>query len=280
MSLVKMSELLKTAETKCIGRGAFNVGNMEMVRGVVRAAEERNTPVIMQIAEGRLSHSPLELMAPMMVEAARNASVDIAVHLDHGKSIEVIKKALDYGFTSVMFDGSGMDFQQNLERTREIAKLAAEYGADTEGELGVVGGSEDGGKGEKIRYTDPHEAARFCKETKIDALAVAIGNAHGNYTLEPKLAFGVLKEIHDKIDKPLVLHGGTGISDQDYKKAISLGIRKLNIATANLDGMAAGAKEYVRNTENVNFFGLNQAMTESVYRIVKRYIDVFHVERR
>ncbi len=278
MSLVKMSALLKRAEEKNIGCGAFNVGNMEMLSGVVKAAEELETPVIIQIAQVRLSHSPLELMGPMMVEAARRARVDIAVHLDHGSSLEVIEQALDYGFTSVMFDGSRLPFEENIERTAKVKRLAEGYGADTEGELGVVGGSEGGGKGPEIKYTDPEDAESFCAETGVDALAVAIGNAHGNYRGEPKLAFDVLEAIDRRTETPLVLHGGSGISDKDYKRAISLGIRKLNIATANFSALAGGVEEYAKNAERVDFFRLNEIMVDSVYRNVKGYIDVFNVK--
>lgn len=278
MALVKMSALLKRAEEKNIGCGAFNVGNMEMLSGVVKAAEEMAAPVIIQIAQVRLSHSPLELMGPMMVEAARRSKVDIAVHLDHGSSVEVIKQALDYGFTSVMFDGSGLPLEENVKKTAEVKRLAEGYGADTEGELGVVGGSEGGGKDSEIKYTEPEEAESFCRETGVDALAVAIGNAHGNYRGEPKLAFDVLEEIDKVTETPLVLHGGSGISDKDYIKAISLGIRKLNIATANFSALAGGVEEYARKTERVDFFKLNEIMIDSVYRNVKKHINVFSVK--
>ncbi len=278
MSLVKMGELLKRAETGQYGCGAFNVGNMEMVRGVIRAAEELNTPVIMQIAEIRLPYAPLELMGPMMVEAAERASVDVAVHLDHGKSLEVIREALEYGFTSVMFDGSSLSLEENIEKTGEIRELAALYGADTEGELGVVGGSEGGGNGAEIKYTNPADAVTFCRETGIDALAVAIGNAHGIYREDPKLNFDVLGEINRRTDTPLVLHGGSGISDSYYIRAISFGIRKINVATANFNAVADGVKEYADGEEKLDFFRLNERITNCVAENVKRYINVFRGE--
>lgn len=276
MALVKMSSLLKRAEKKNIGCGAFNVGNMEMLIGAVKAAEELETPIIIQIAEVRLPHSPLELMGPMMVEAARRAEVDIAVHLDHGSSVEVIKKALDYGFTSVMFDGSKKPLDENIEGTRKVRELADSYDADTEGELGIVGGSEGGGRGCDIKYTDPEDARMFCEKTGIDALAVAIGNAHGNYRGKPELAFDVLESIDGKTETPLVLHGGSGISDEDYIRAIHLGIRKLNIATASFNALARGVEEYAGSAEGLDFFKLNEIMVDSVYRNVKRYINVFN----
>ena len=195
------------------GVGAFSVGNMEMVKGAVRAAEEADTPIILQIAEVRLAHSPLELMGPMMVQAAKEAKVDVAVHLDHGLTEETVKKALELGFTSVMYDSSTYPFEENIERTKEIVKLAGIYGATVEAELGLVGGSEDGSCDHGIRCTDPEDAKIFCDRTGVDALAVAIGNAHGNYPVAPTLAFDVLEEIQKRTETPLVLHGGSGITD-------------------------------------------------------------------
>ncbi|MCD8301258.1 MAG: ketose-bisphosphate aldolase, partial [Clostridiales bacterium] len=235
MALVTMKQLLAQAEAEHRGIGAFNVGNMEMIRGAIRAAEELNTPIILQIAEGRLKHSPLELMGPMMLAAAGLSKVDIAVHLDHGQTLQTVKKALEMGFTSVMCDSSTYPFGENISRTREVAAMAADYGATVEAELGLVGGSEGTGSDHGVATTNPDDAAFFCEQTGIDALAVAIGNAHGNYPVAPRLAFDVLEEIHAKTETPLVLHGGSGISDDDFRKAISLGIVKVNIATATFN---------------------------------------------
>ena len=161
MALVTMKSLLTQAGNEQRGVGAFSVGNMEMVKGAVRAAEETDTPIILQIAEVRLPHSPLELMGPMMVQAAKEAKVDIAVHLDHGLTEETVKKALELGFTSVMYDSSTYSFEENIERTKKIVKLAKNYGATVEAELGLVGGSEDGSCDHGIRCTDPEDAKIF-----------------------------------------------------------------------------------------------------------------------
>ena len=249
---------------------------MEMVKGAVEAAEELNTPIILQIAEVRLNHSPLALMGPMMVQAAKEAKVEIAVHLDHGLTMEVVQKALDYGFTSVMFDSSTYPFEENIKRTREVVRLAEKYGATTEAELGLVGGSEDGSYDHGIRCTNPDDAKLFCERTGIDALAVAIGNAHGNYPVAPKLAFDVLEEIHKKTEVPLVLHGGSGITDDDFQKAISLGIVKVNIATASFNKLTQRAEEYLQSEGKHNFFSLNEAMVQGTYENVKHHIKVFN----
>ena len=276
MALVKMKELLARAAEKNLGCGAFSVGNMEMVKGAVQAAEESNTPIILQIAEVRLGHSPLALMGPMMVQAAREAKVDLAVHLDHGLTIATVKKALELGFTSVMLDASTLPFEENIAKVREVVALAAQYGATVEAELGLVGGSEDGKSDHGIRCTDPADAEEFVQRTGIDALAVAIGNAHGNYPVAPQLAFDVLAEIQRRVSIPLVLHGGSGISDRDFERAISLGIRKVNIATASFNSLTRHVERYIAENEKHNFFDLNEAMVAGTYENVKRHIEVFN----
>lgn len=276
MGLVKMKDLLNQASEQNRAVGAFSVGNLEMIKGAIKAAEEMNTPIILQIAEVRLPHSPLSLMGPMMVEAARNAKVEIAVHLDHGKTIGVLRQALEYGFTSVMMDGSTLPFEENINKTLEAARLAKEYGATVEAELGLVGGSEDGSTDEGIRCTNPEDAKVFCEKTGVDALAVAIGNAHGNYPVAPRLAFDVLKAIDEKTDVPLVLHGGTGITPEDFRKAVGLGIRKINIATASFDSLTREAEKYLKSEGRHDYFGLNEAMVQGVYENVKQHIRIFN----
>ena len=276
MALVKMKDLLRRAEEKNIGCGAFSVGNMEMVRGAIRAAEELDTPIILQIAEVRLKNSPLHLMGPMMVQAAKEAKVDVAVHLDHGLTFESVDKALELGFTSVMLDASTLPFEENIARVKAVVEKVRKYGATVEAELGLVGGSEDGSCDHGIRCTDPDDAVVYARETGIDALAVAIGNAHGNYPVAPTLAFDVLEKIHEKVDIPLVLHGGSGITDKDFQKAISLGIRKVNIATASFNSLTAHVEKYMESTDKHNFFDLNEAMAQGTYENVKKHILVFN----
>lgn len=275
MSLVKMADLLTFADENNCAVGAFSVGNMEMVIGAVRAAEETGTPIILQIAEKRMKQSPLYLMAPMMISAAENSSVPIAVHLDHGLTMECIKKALSYGFTSVMLDASLLPFEENIKMTKEVKKEADKYGATVEAELGVVGGNEGDSAKHKILCTDPSSAVKFCDETQVDCLAVAIGNAHGNYPVLPELRFDVLKEINDRVNTPLVLHGGTGITPEMFRKAISLGIRKINIATASFDAVARAAKEYTSSVEKPDYFALSPKAADAVYENVKRHIEIF-----
>ncbi len=278
MALVTLKELLLQAEEEKNAVGAFSVGNMEMVMGAVSAAEEAEQPIILQIAEKRLKNSPLSLMAPMMVSAAKNAQVDIAVHLDHGLTLECIDEALEYGFTSVMLDASLLPFEENISMTKKVVERARAYGASVEAELGVVGGNEGDTAEHKILCTDPESARIFTEQTGVDALAVAIGNAHGNYPVLPELRFDILEAIDKTVATPLVLHGGTGITDEMFRRAISLGIRKINIATASFDHLARYAKAYTDTVETPDYFKLSAEMVRGVRDNVLRHINVFSMK--
>lgn len=277
MSLVCLKDLINRADKKGIAVGAFSVGNMEMVLGAIRAAEELETPIILQIAEVRLPTSPLNVIGPMMVAAAENSNVDICVHFDHGLNYETVLQALDLGFSSVMLDGSLLAYEDNIALTKKVVEIAKEYGASVEAELGVVGGNEGGGKAHKIQCTDPSLANDFCQRTGINALAVAIGNAHGNYPVAPELRLDVLKEIDESCDTPLVLHGGTGISPETFQECIRNGVRKINIATASFDAVAKAAKE-IASVDKPNYFTLSQSMADAVYENVKKHIKIFNLE--
>lgn len=276
MPIVKMAEILNWAEENNCAAGAFSVGNMEMIIGAIRAAEEMNTPIILQIAEKRMKQSPFSLMAPMMVAAAKNAKVPVAVHLDHGLTLNCIDSALEYGFTSVMLDASLLPFDENIEMTIEVKRRAEKYGATVESELGVVGGNEGDSAKHEILCTDPEKAKIFCEKTNVDCLAVAIGNAHGNYPVLPELRFDVLEEIYNTVSTPLVLHGGTGITSEMFRRAISLGIRKINIATASFDALVAAAKSYTAETDKPDYFTLSPLMADAVYHNVKKHIEIFN----
>ncbi len=276
MSVCSMRELLDAAEKGHFAVGAFNVVSMEMIRGVILAAEEKQTPIILQVAEKRLEHIPFKLLAPMMINAARESSIPVAIQLDHGNSELVINKAMDYGFSSVMFDGSSLSVEENKKRTMSIYKTANMLSVNVEAELGVLGGSE-GGPEKRSICTDPQEAVRFCSNLPIDALAVAIGNAHGHYKGVPYLNFEIIKEIHEMIPVHLVLHGGSGISDADFRKAIDLGIRKINIATANIDTQLNCSRKYFeQHGKDTDFFELTDLIMQAVYETTLHYIYVFN----
>lgn len=268
MSLSNMKPLLEAAEKQNAAVGSFSVSSLEMIGGVLKAAEEKHTPVILQVAECRLKHTPLRLLGPAMLAGARNASVPVCVHLDHGLTRECVSEALELGFTSVMFDGSSCDMEQNIRLSAETAALARTFGADCEGEVGVIGRSEDG-REVAPRCADPGESIRFARETGVTAMAVAIGNAHGIYKGAPQLRFDLLEKIRKGTSVPLVLHGGSGISEADFRRCISLGIRKINIATAIFmacHAAAGGAGDY---------FDYSARAEEAVYKTALQHLDIF-----
>lgn len=274
--IVTLKELLEIARAENKAIGSFTCPNMEIVMGTIRAAEESQSPIIIQIAEGRLKHTPLNMIGPLMVQAAKDASVRIAVHLDHGLTTGKAREALGYGFTSVMFDGSHYSLQENMEKTNEIARLARQTGASVEAELGTVGGKEATERDEVSKYTDVEEAKTFAANTDIDALAVAIGNAHGHYKGKPELNFERLAELRDAVNVPLVLHGGSGISDEDFRHCIDLGVRKINIATASMDAAITFAGRYMAEPGEHDYYHFNENMVQGVYENVKHCIRVFN----
>ena len=273
--LVNMKELLKDAQDGNYAVGSFSVANMEMVLGVLKAARELSAPVILQIAEVRLKQSPLEIIGPLMVAAAENADTPVAVHFDHGKTEEKIKQALDLGFTSVMFDGSHLPLDENIATTKRIIDIAGKYNASVEAEIGCVGGSEDGSEDIAINCTKPQDAVRFEAETGVDALAIAIGNAHGIYKDVPKLRFDILQKVNEMTNTPLVLHGGTGISPDDFVKCSKNGIKKINIATATFDCVEQSVRQaYEQNAIN-GYYDLHLAEIEGAYQNAKKHIMIF-----
>lgn len=278
--LVNMRDLLSDAQKGNYAVGSFSVANMEMVLGVIKAAEELNAPIILQIAEVRLKQSPLEIIGPLMVAAAKNSKVPVAVHFDHGKTIEKITQALDIGFTSVMFDGSHLPLDENIEFTKKIIEIARKYDASVEAEIGCVGGSEDGSEDIAINCTKPEDAVKFENETGVDALAIAIGNAHGNYKSTPKLRFDILSEVEQKTHTPLVLHGGTGISPDDFVKCSKTGIKKINIATATFDRVEQSVRSAYESGSINGYYDLQGAEVEGAYQNAKKHILIFATDNK
>ena len=273
--LVNMKELLKDAQDGNYAVGSFSVANMEMVLGVLKAARELSAPVILQIAEVRLKQSPLEIIGPLMVVAAENADTPVAVHFDHGKTEKKIKQALDLGFTSVMFDGSHLPLDENIATTKRIIDIAGKYNASVEAEIGCVGGSEDGSEDIAINCTKPQDAVRFEAETGVDALAIAIGNAHGNYKDVPKLRFDILQKVNEMTNTPLVLHGGTGISPDDFVKCSKNGIKKINIATATFDCVEQSVRQAYEQDAINGYYDLHLAEIDGAYQNAKKHIMIF-----
>ena len=229
--LVNLNEVLKKAQKGKYAVGLFNTTDTDMLQAVIEAAEESNSPVILGTAEVLLPYGELKLIAPSVIAAAKRAKVPVVVHYDHGLTFDRCIEALKLGFSSIMFDGSAKPYEQNIAETREMVKIAHAFGATVEGEIGHVGEAAKEDNLLTDMYTTPEEAKAYLEATGVDALAVAIGSAHGVYKKKPMLNIERLKEISGKIKVPLVLHGGSGLSDDDFKNTIRNGIAKVNIFT-------------------------------------------------
>ena len=250
--LVNMNEILLPAKEGGYGVGFFNAVNVEMARAIIETAQELRAPVMVGTAEVLLPAMALERVAEYLIPMAKKASVPVCVHYDHGLTFEKCMAALKLDFTSVMYDCSTDSYEENVEKVAEMVKICHAMGVTVEGELGHVGDNAGAGKLENPSdyFTDPDTAADFVTRTGVDALAVAVGNAHGDYAFPPKLDFERIQVISEKTDLPLVLHGGSGLSDQDFQRAVKLGVSKVNIFT-DIDkagkrgveaGIAAGEK--------------------------------------
>ncbi len=245
--LVTTQEMLLDAQAGHYAVGAFNVENLEFVMAVVRAAEERRSPVIMQTTPGTVKYASLDYFAAMCRVAAEAASVPVAIHLDHGDGFDRCVQAMHAGYTSVMIDGSHVPFEDNVALTASVTKVAAPLGIPVEAELGKVGGKEDDGpavEGESP-YTDPDEAEEFVARTGCTSLAVGVGTAHGIYQGTPHIEQGVLRQIRDRLEIPLVLHGTSGVPDDQVAEAIANGICKVNYATELRQAFMRGFMGYM-----------------------------------
>ena len=233
MPLVAMKPLLAAAEAGKYAVGAFNCNNMEIVQAIIGAAEAEHSPVIIQASQGAIKYAGLEYIVALTRIAAELASVPVALHLDHGTSFEQCQQCIVKGFTSVMIDGSKHALEENIALTKRVLTEARIAGVSVEGELGKITGTEDDiyVSEKESMYTDPREAAYYVEHTGVDALAIAIGTAHGQYKGEPKLDLERLSEIDNLVDVPIVLHGSSGVPDEAIREAIARGVRKVNIDT-------------------------------------------------
>ena len=234
--LVTLKEILKTAEEKQIAIGAFNAPNLESLQAVTAAAEEMDLPVVIQFAQSHEIYNPVEVMGPLMMQFARNAKIPMCVHLDHGETMEYVEKCLDMGFTSIMYDGSRLPYEENVENTKKAVAMAKARGASVEAELGSMGkyesGAGDGSEDDTKIYTDPVQAKDFVERTGVDALACSFGTTHGIYLTKPRLDFSVVEGVRRETGGiPVVMHGGSGVSKEDFHAAIRAGVRKINYFT-------------------------------------------------
>ena len=283
--LETLNGVMHIAEERKIAIGSFNTPNLESLLSVIAAAEELQLPVIIQFAQCHEPRIPLSVIGPIMVEKARKATVPVCVHLDHGETLEYLQQALDLGFTAIMYDGSVLLYEENLSNTKKAVEMAAKTGASVEAELGSMGrresgtGDESGAKDETKIYTDPVQAGIFVKETGIDALACSFGTTHGIYLTEPKLDFDVVRGVRTQTGNiPVVMHGGSGVSREDYRKAIEAGVRKVNYFTYMDKSGGAAAEKYLgtlKAGEPVFFSSIAEAARTAMKENVKTAMKMF-----
>ena len=279
--LVNLTEILKIAEEQKTAIGMFNATGFDSLQAVIGAAEELNQPVIIAHAEVHNVYNDISFVGPAMIAAAQNAKVPVCVHLDHGTSMEMIYRALRIGFTSVMIDASALPYEENLALTKQVVKMAHAMNVSVEAELGRLVTGEAGSKEEATDmkaedyYTDPEEAKAFCAETGVDALAIAFGTAHGFYTAQPKLDFDVVKNVAAATGLPLVMHGGSGVSDEGFKKAIENGIRKINYYSYMSKAGYMAAKKTIEEGKTSYLHDVEYAAAQAMKEDVKKAIKVF-----
>lgn len=278
--LVTMNEVLHDAKKGHYAVGLFNAVTLELAQGIINAAEETGSPVIFGTAEVLLPYNSLEDLAMILVPMAKRAKVPVVLHLDHGLHKETCIKALDLGFSSIMYDCSLDSYEDNCRKVKEMADIAHSYGASIEGEIGHVGGAEgaataEGQEDASKYYTQPEEAKDFVERTGVDALAIAVGTAHGAYKLPPKLDFDRIRKIASTIPTPLVLHGGSGLSDDDFRKAIEAGISKVNIFT---DINVSAVEAFFRNFSEMNkgIIDVVPAVREAIKQSVIEKMKLFN----
>ncbi len=279
--LVNMNEVLKYAEEKGCCVGAFDTPNLEILMAVLRAAGKRNEPVIIQHAQLHEPEMAIRIIGPIMVRMAKEAAVPVCVMLDHGEDMDYVRTALELGFSAVMIDGSSKPYDENVSLTREAVALAKEYGASVEAEIGIVTGHE--GKEFHIEkpgaaYTDPELAARFVRDTGIDALAASVGTVHGFYATKPKLDFDRIVKIKELTGVPLVMHGGSGISVEDTQRAIRCGIRKINYFSYMSNAGVRAVKDLLAEREVKYFHDLANAAVDGMEQDVLSAMRMFALE--
>lgn len=253
MSLVSMNEFLPKAKEKKFAVGQFNMNNLEFAQAIVEAAIAENSPFIYGVSEGALRYMGMEFTVAMAEAAAKKSGLPIALHLDHGSNFDIAMQCIHGGFSSVMFDGSHHPFEENIAMTKEIVKAAHAMGVSVEGELGTIGGVEDDVSVDEAdaSLAKPEEAIRFYEETGVDAMAIAVGTAHGMYKGVPKIHHDIIKTVADAIPVPIVLHGGSGVPDKDIRLAIEAGAGKINVNTENQVACTQAIREKLNSDAEV-----------------------------
>lgn len=286
--LVNLKQILHLAEDHSYAVGSFNTPNLESLEAVIGGAEALGLPVIIQFAQCHEHITPLSVIGPVMVAAAKAAEVPVCVHLDHGEELEYLKRALELGFTSIMYDGSSLSYEENLQNTKKAKAMAEAAGAGLEAELGSMGRRESGQGSVSLDdtkiYTDPKQAGVFVEETGIDALACSFGTTHGIYLSEPRLDFEVVAQVRkETAGIPVVMHGGSGVTEEDFRRAIEAGVRKVNYFTyMDKEGGAAAARHVAESkVDNMPLFFTDVAMAArtAMKENVKEAMKMFAVGR-
>lgn len=277
--LVSSKKLLDKAKKEGYAVGAFNTSTLEVIKAVIEAACEKNSPVIIETSEGEIKFMEPKVVSSIVKTIAKEAKIPVALHLDHGQSLEMVKKAIEAGYTSVHIDGSSLSFEENIKVTKEVVNCAHKKNIAVEGELGHILGHSEKHHGkidaDKLDLTDPNQAEEFVRKTRIDFLAPSVGNSHGIYMDEPKLDFNRLKKISE-IGIPISLHGGSGIPKGQIEKAISLGVAKINVNTELRIAYSDGLREELseKPTEVVPYKFLPEVI-DKVKNVVKGKIEMF-----
>ena len=253
MALVSMKEMLELAKANKYAVGQFNMNNLEFAQAIAQAGKELQSPFIFGVSEGALKYMGMEYTVAIAEAAAKVAGVPVALHLDHGSDFDIAMKCIRAGFSSVMFDGSHHNFEDNVRMTQEIVRAAHAMGVSVEGELGTIGGTEDDISVDEAdaSLAKPEEAIEFFERTGVDALAIAVGTAHGVYTGEVKIRYDIIEAVTSKIPVPVVLHGGSGVPDDHIKKAIAAGAGKINVNTENQVAATAAIREVLNKDGKV-----------------------------
>lgn len=278
MALVPITELLKEAQAGKYAVGAFNCNNMEIVQAIIGAAEAERSPVIMQASQGAIKYAGLDYIVAMARLAAEKATVPVALHLDHGTSFDQVMQCIRAGFSSVMIDGSKYSLEDNIALTNKVVAVARAVGVSVEAELGKIGGTEDDIHVDEkdALFTNPDEAKYFVESTGVDALAIAIGTAHGQYKGVPELDFERLKKITALTDVPIVLHGSSGVPDEAIKEAISLGVAKVNIDTNIREAFVNACRQVLDNdAKEIDPRKVLGPAREAAIEIIREKIRVF-----
>ena len=280
--LVKLHEVLDWAETRGCAIGAYNTPNLESLMAVIGEAEARQVPVIIMHAQVHEPAMPLDVIGPIMVDVARRSAVPVCVQLDHGESLDYIHRALDLGFTSAMYDGSHLPYDDNVRDTSELVRLAAQYDAGTEAEIGVMPGHEaaghaaDSSDSDGLVYTDPELARQFVEDTGVESLACSFGTVHGLYAKAPKLDFDRIVEIRQLTGRPLVMHGGSGVSPDGYRRSIDAGVRKINYYSYMSNAGVQGAKQLLEKGDVKFFHDVALAAKDAMAADVSKSMDMFY----